>query len=239
MRLGTLYVRDLLPPVAAIALVALFVSLGLWQLERAAEKRAVQAAFAGAGEYRTLTSDASYLPYQPLRATGRYLAERQFLVDNMILDGQLGYFVLTPFEYAIEEPLLLVNRGWLPKTARTEIAVAIEIDGDEAAEMTVKGRAGQLPRVGIRAGDAFAGGTDWPRIANWPNLDELSAALDRDVLPFVLLADPEPRSTLVRRWEPRQAGPMRHLGYAFQWFALAAAVVVTALVLYRKKRAER
>jgi LPXTG-motif cell wall-anchored protein len=31
-------------------------------------------------------------------------------------------------------------------------------------------------------------------------------------------------------------GPMRHIGYAFQWFALALAVLVTGIVLYRRKR---
>jgi cytochrome oxidase assembly protein ShyY1 len=30
---------------------------------------------------------------------------------------------------------------------------------------------------------------------------------------------------------------MRHLGYAVQWFALALAVFVTAVVLYRRKKA--
>jgi surfeit locus 1 family protein len=102
---------------------------------------------------------------------------------------------------------------------------------------TIRGRAGQLPRVGIRAGEAFAdSGGEWPRIANWPTIDELSASLGRDVLPLVLLADPEPGSTLIRRWQPQQAGPMRHIGYAFQWFALALAVVVVAVVVYRRQR---
>jgi surfeit locus 1 family protein len=239
--------RHLLPPLAGLALVVLFVSLGAWQLERAEEKRAIEAAFAGSNESAAVAAvndiasgrggragDAVAL-YQPLSASGRYLPDRQFLIDNMILDGRVGYFVVTPFELSIDGPLLLVNRGWLPKTPATDAASAIDVDG-AAARGTITGKAGNLPRVGIRAGEPFAGVDDWPRIANWPTLDELAKALDREVLPFILLADPEPGSNLVRRWEPRQAGPMRHIGYAVQWFALAAAVLVTAFVVYRRKR---
>ena len=247
MSLKNLAPRDLLPPLAGIALVVLFANLGLWQLERAEEKRAVEAAFSDGGEGAVVNDlarenggrigDGEVALYQPLSAYGRYLADRQFLIDNMILDGRVGYFVVTPFETSRDEPLLLVNRGWLPKTSPEAIRSAIRLDA--GAGKAITGKAGKLPRVGIRAGDAFTDAPDWPRIANWPTLDELAAALGRDVLPFVLLADPDPGSHLVRSWEPRQAGPMRHIGYAVQWFALAAAVIVTAFVVYRKKREKR
>jgi len=236
--------RDLLPPLAGIALVVLFVNLGMWQLERAEEKRAIEAAFEHSGEVSAVNELSGNIGngevplYQPLAASGRYLADRQFLIDNMILDGRLGFFVITPFEIAHDEPLLLVNRGWLPKATTADVAPAIAID-PASVETTITGKAGKLPRVGIRAGDAFAADRSWPRVANWPTLDELAAALGRDVLPFILLADAEPDSALVRSWEPRQAGPMRHIGYAVQWFGLAAAVVAMAFVLYRKKREKR
>ncbi|HEX5764689.1 MAG TPA: SURF1 family protein [Woeseiaceae bacterium] len=246
MTLGNLAPRDLLPPLAGIALVVLFVNLGVWQLERAEEKRAIEAAFSDSGEGAVVNDiagerggkvgDGEVRLYQPLSASGRYLADRQFLIDNMILEGRVGYFVVTPFEWSRDEPLLLVNRGWLQKSAA---AMPSAIGMDASAAETITGRAGRLPRVGVRAGDVFTGGPEWPRIANWPTLDELAAALGRDVLPFILLADPEPGSNLVRHWEPRQAGPMRHIGYAVQWFALALAVIATAFVVYRKKREER
>lgn len=239
MRLNAITSRDLLPPLAAVVLVVLFSSLGFWQLDRAEEKRAVEAAFADTGERLAVTADARYPLYQPLTATGRYLDERQFLIDNMILDGRLGYFVVTPFEYERGGPLLLVNRGWVARDSAEDVEAALQTGSDATAETTVRGRVGQLPRVGIRAGEVFADDPAWPRTANWPTLDDLAAALERDVLPFVLLEDPQPGSKLLRRWEPRQAGPMRHIGYALQWFALAAAVIVTAVVLYGKKRVQR
>src|SRR5690606_29634621 len=151
--------RDFLPPLAGIALVVLFVNLGVWQLERAEEKRAIDAAFTDSGDNVVVNDVAGdsgarigedgFALYQRLSASGRYLADRQFLIDNMILDGRVGYFVVTPLELAREEPLLLVNRGWLPKTSAADVTSAIEID-DAAGEATITGKAGNLPRVGIR-----------------------------------------------------------------------------------------
>lgn len=221
-----------LPALAGLILLATFVMLGFWQLDRAAEKREVQAAFDAEGEYRTLAASGEYERFAPLKAAGRYLHERQILIENIVLDGRLGYYVITPFELSADQPLLLVNRGWLPKETGAA-PVSIEVSG---LEQEIRGRVGRLPRVGIRPGPAFTGDTGWPRRAVWPETGEVAAVLGRDVLPFVLLADPEPSSELVRRWQPQQIGPMRHVGYAVQWFALALAVIVTAVVLYRRKR---
>jgi surfeit locus 1 family protein len=224
----------LLPVLAGLVLLAIFVTLGFWQLDRAAEKREVRAAFEREGEYRRLVADASYEQYAAIRATGRYLGQRQVLIENIVLDGRLGYYVITPFEYSADGPLLLVNRGWLPREADESAAPTIAVKGHE---QEIRGRVGRLPRVGIRPGPAFADDTGWPRRAVWPESQEIAAALGREVLSFVLLADPEPSSGLVRRWQPQEIGPMRHLGYAVQWFALALAVIVTAVILFRRQRA--
>jgi surfeit locus 1 family protein len=145
--------------------------------------------------------------------------------------------VITPFEYAVDKPLLLVNRGWIAREPEQGRLPDISVSDD--GEHVVRGRVGGLPRVGIRPGPPFDNTSSWPLLAVWPTVDDLSSALEREVLPFVLLADPEADTALVRRWEPQQIGPMRHIGYAFQWFALALTVVVIAFVLYRRKRKSR
>lgn len=223
----------LLPVVAGLVLLAIFVTLGFWQLDRAAQKREVRAAFEAEGAYRRVEADASYEQYAAIKATGRYLGQRQVLIENIVLDGRLGYYVVTPFEYSADDPLLLVNRGWLPREADESAGLPIAVGGHE---QEIRGRVGRLPRVGIRPGPAFADDTGWPRRAVWPESQEIAAALGREVLPFVLLADPEPSSGLVRRWQPQEIGPMRHLGYAVQWFALGLAVIVTGIILFRRKR---
>lgn len=221
-----------LPPFAAAALVVLFTGLGFWQLDRADQKRALEASFEAEGAAIEVTANADPALYQHLRATGRFMNERQFLIGNIVQDGRLGFYAITPLELAGGGPLLLVNRGWTPRPSDGELPDVQVADQPR----TVRGRAGRLPRVGIRPGTALEAGGGWPRLATYPTVDELGQALQRPVLPYVLLADPDPASGLVRRWEPHQMGPTRHIGYAFQWFALAVAVVAVTIVVYRKRQ---
>lgn len=225
----------LLPPLAALALVALFTLLGFWQLDRAEQKRALQASFEADGEPVEITAGVAPPLYQRVRAAGRFVDERQFLIENMVHDGRLGFYVITPLELGQGGPLLLVNRGWAPRQPDGTLPDIAVGNGPR----TVEGRAGRLPRVGVRPGAALAADGGWPKLATFPTVEDVARALERPVLPFVLLADPDAASGLVRRWEPQQAGPSRHLAYAFQWFALAVAVVAVTVVVYRKKRAER
>ena len=82
-----------------------------------------------------------------------------------------------------------------------------------------------MPRVGIRPGAPFEDAGDWPKKAIYPTLDELSAELGQELLPFIVLLSPADDDGYVRRWQPRAGGPMMHYGYAFQWFAMATAVL--------------
>ena len=224
--------RRLVPPLAAIVLLVAFVSLGFWQLDRAAQKEALEDLFATDAARETLEADMPFVPFRPVRVEGRYLPERQVLIDNMVIDGRLGYYVLTPLEIAAGEPLLMVNRGWVERPASG--APAIDVP---AGTVALEGRMGQLPRVGIRTGPAFAGEQGWPRIGVFPTLDEVAAEIGREVMPFALLLDPDPAAGMLRRWKPSVSGPMMHYGYAFQWFALATAVlVVTGWQLRRRRR---
>lgn len=222
-----------LPVFAGLVFFALFVSLGLWQLDRARQKREIGDSFEAAANYAVFSENASYKLYQRITVAGHYVGDRQFLIENIVLDGQLGYYVITPFEYAAGKPLLLVNRGWFAKHAEENTPPPISVDD---REQSISGRVGRLPRVAIRPGPAFAERTDWPRRAVWPDLDELAGELGRPVQPYVLLADPDPASKFERRWQPQEIGPMRNIGYAVQWFAMALAVPVIGIVLIRRKR---
>jgi len=223
----------LAPPIAAVLLAALFVSLGFWQLDRAAEKLAMQALFDDDASYVPLVDNMQVKDFQRVSVSGRFLGDRQFLLDNMISNGRVGYYAITAFEYAADKPLLIVNRGWIAGTADRAVRPQIPVSGDETE---IRGRIGSLPRVGIRPGKAFADAGSWPRVATYPELSDLSQALGREVLPFVLLLDPDDAQPLLRQWQPRVQGPMMHYGYAFQWFAMAVAVLGIMIWQTRKKR---
>jgi len=215
--------RRIFPPVVAVGLIALFVSLGLWQLDRAAEKNQLQALFDNDTAFARVTGDMPVTEYQNIEAYGYYLDAQQVLIDNIFRDSRIGHYVITAFRYAANEPLLIVNRGWIARPVDNDSNVDLST-GD--TRRTIRGRVGRLPEVAIRSGEAFEGADDWPKKAIYPTLDDLSAELGHEVLPFILLLNPEADNGFVRRWQPTGSGPSMHYGYAFQWFAMATAVLV-------------
>ena len=218
---------------AGVVFIALFVKMGFWQLDRAQFKNSLQSAYENAADYTWISPDLVPERYQTLEVSGQYLVDRQILIDNIVRNGRLGYFVITPLRYSPHEPLLLVNRGWALKDAATGALPDIEL---ETTSKMVRGRAGDLPRVGIRPGEAFADLSTWPRIAVWPTINEVSDQIGDEVLPFVLLLDADQDHGFTRNWEPRQSGASTHYGYAVQWFAMAAAVLAILAWFFRNRR---
>jgi surfeit locus 1 family protein len=225
--------RRIFPPLAALGLIALFISLGLWQLDRAGEKNRLLALFENDAPYSRLTGDMPVTEFQNIEAYGRYLDERQVLIDNMFVDSRIGYFVITAFRYAATQPVLIVNRGWIARPAANDADPDLSTG---SARRTIRGRVGHLPGVGIRPGTAFEGAGDWPKKAIYPTLDDLSAELGQELLPFILLLSPESDDGFLRRWQPRESGAMMHYGYAFQWFAMATTVFVILLWQMRRRQ---
>jgi surfeit locus 1 family protein len=228
--------RRLVPPLAGLVFIALFVWLGFWQLDRAQQKNELMALFENDAPYSRLYDDMPLEIFQRIESRGQYQTDRQTLIDNIVVAGRVGYYVITSFQIAPDTPLLIVNRGWIEKSQLNtlpDIGVTDEF-------ITVRGRVGHLPRVGIRPGESFAGNdaraNSWPKVAVYPTLDELSAELGAELLPFVLLLSPDADEGYARRWQPPQSGPIMHYGYAFQWFAMALTVLVILVWNIRKGR---
>jgi len=224
-------VRRLIPPLAGLVFIVLFVWLGFWQLDRAQQKNELVALFEDDAPYSRLHNDMPVEIFQRIESLGQYQADQQVLIDNIVVNGRVGYYVMTSFRHAPDAPLLIVNRGWIEKTQLNtlpDIGVTDEF-------VTLRGRVGRLPRVGIRPGEAFEGDYDWPKVAVYPTLEEMATELDAELLPFVLLLSPDADSGYVRRWQPPQSGPMMHYGYAFQWFVMALAVLAILVWNFRKK----
>src|SRR5271170_6939455 len=99
----------------SIVLIAMLISLGMWQLRRADEKRVLFDSFlSGTDATRMIDLKTPRLPrYQHIVASGHYNQARQILIDNMVDSGRAGYFVITPFALA-GGGWVLVNRGWVP-----------------------------------------------------------------------------------------------------------------------------
>jgi surfeit locus 1 family protein len=215
-----------------LALLALLISLGRWQLRRADEKQALYDSFAsGADATRLIDATTAPLPrYQHVEAAGHYDATRQVLIDNMVEEsGQAGYFVITPFELS-DGAWILVNRGWVPlgasRAQRPSIPARAEVQ-------TLHGRADKLPSPGIQLGTRIALSPPYPVVASFPTHDEVATLLKEprwSPAAELILLDPAEADGYVRHWTAPGFPPMRHIGYAVQWFGLAAALAVIYIV---------
>ena len=221
-----------LPLIVGAVLVVQFAGLSVWQISRGLEKRASQQAFSRETGFAAWQDGMEVRPYQRLEATGTYDGAHQLLLENIIINSRYGYYVVTPLLSQDDAPALLVNRGWIEKTGGDpDIGLLATPEG----RITVRGRAGSLPRAGYKMGDAIDPATDWPRTAVYPALDEVATALGREVQPFVLLMDHEEAHGFYRHWVPTEFGPGKHFGYAVQWFVMGAVLAGLLLWNYRKK----
>ena len=215
----------------AIVLIAMLVSLGSWQLRRAAEKRVLLDSFAqGSDATRSIDGKTPKVPrYSQVEAEGHYDGTRQVLIDNMVHAERAGYFVITPF--ALQGGgWVLVNRGWVPLGKSRAERPAIPVPADTRR---IRGRADNLPSPGIQMGTPAVPAPPYPVVAAFPTRGDIARLLNEtDWTPAadLVLLDPKEPDGYVRDWTAPGFPPMRHVGYAVQWFGLAAALFVIYIV---------
>ena len=241
IRIGSrIFAPRLFTTLLAIVLIALLISLGRWQLRRADEKRALFDSFA-AGTDATQTIELRTPPvrrYQHVGASGHYDPTRQILIDNMVDAERAGYFVITPFALA-GGGWVLVNRGWVPLGASRAERPAIPVSGDERQ---VRGRADNMPSPGIQMGTKAVLAPPYPVVAAFPSRDEIARLLGESSWTSatdLVLLDPGEPDGYVRDWSPPGFPPMRHIGYAVQWFALALTLFILWVVTNLRRPGDR
>lgn len=200
-----------------ITVVALGVYLGLWQWERAIDKRvAIEAR-----ESAPALVDPVVPPEPGARVTvrGEYLLDQTLYLDNRILAGRLGVAVLTPLRDNHGQ-LWLIQRGFLETGPSRDPPFATVPEGE--VEITGEWQASQTG--GPLYGDNVEG----------VRLQQLSLAPWKSVLGSFSysgwLHANEGDGVLMPWWEANVMPPSRHLGYAFQWWGLALAALLVMLI---------
>lgn len=228
IRIGSrIFAPRLFTTLLTIVLMALLISLGRWQLHRADEKRALFDSFA-AGTDATQAIDLrtpAVRRYQHIEADGHYDQSRQILIDNMVNAERAGYFVITPFALA-GGGWVLVNRGWVPLGASRAERPVIPVSGDIRQ---LRGRADHMPSPGIQMGTKAILAPPFPVVAAFPSRSDIAQLLSESSWTSatdLVLLDPGEPDGYVRNWSAPGFPPIRHIGYAVQWFALALTLFV-------------
>jgi len=223
------------PTVAALALVALTVWLGNWQDRRAQEKTERQALLEAREVAPPLTitgaaGTAEDLLFRRLRAEGRFVADGQIFIDNRIHGGRAGYNVVTPFRLSPSGAILLVNRGWVARSAAYPAPPTVPVPEGERA---IAGLAVLPPARFLELSADTVEGNVWQNLS----IERYAKRVKGPVVPVVLLANP-PGEGLAAVDERPDAGIAKHREYALTWYSLAvtAGVLWVALNLRRAGR---
>ena len=224
----------LVPTLATLFFLPLLIGLGIWQIHRAQYKWHLKAAFA-ARVKQTPVALQSVDPtgpgsrYRPVRVSGRYDAEHELLLDNQFDGDQLGYHVYTVLRLSASNRAILVNRGWVPRGDNRDILPKVTVPG---GTVTVTGLLAQPNNPGLHLGESLAQ-PGWPKVVPYIDYHALDTALKIHLEPAVVLLDPGVSGGYRRDWKPTFGGfgPMRHIGYALQWFALAIVLIVLFISL--------
>lgn len=236
--------------IATIAGVAATLSLGRWQLDRADQKKAMQRAIDERGQVAALATaslpkadqaPAAALEYRRAALVGRWDVAHTVYLDNRVMDGHTGFYVVTPLKLAGRDDAILVQRGWGPRNAarREDLPPVSTPTGDVRIE----------GRLAMTLSKAYALGRDTETGPIRQNVDlaAFQAESGLRLLPLVLLqTEPDLPSAdgLHRHWPAPAVDIHKHYGYAFQWFALAALILglyvwFQVLAPYRAGRAAR
>lgn len=213
---------------ATLVGMAVTASLGRWQLDRAAQKEALQAvlrARAGLPPVRpNELAPGAPVPddwlHRRARVRGRWLGEHTVFLDNRQMAGpQPGFFVLTALELEGRGDVLVVQRGWIPRdvTDRTRIP-AVPTPEHETVELT--GRIAPPPAKLYQFSEESRGA-----IRQNLDLQRYAEEIGRPVWPVSLVqteSAPSVADGLLRQWPEPSVDVHKHYGYAFQWFALCA-----------------
>ena len=224
-----------LPAVAALLMLALLLWAGFWQLDRAEQKRRIGVAQIYRGDKAAIdlrpgmleTAELERLTYRRARASGRYRQDRQYLLDNRTHKGVAGYHVLTSLRLTGSDVHVLVNRGWLPVGPDRGRLPDVAVSG---RPLTEEGDIVAPPEPGLALGSSGYDDGGWPRVVQHVDLERMREQFDGPLLPFIVRLSPDSDHGYVREWQIRPGlSPARHVGYAVQWFAMAAALMALCI----------
>jgi surfeit locus 1 family protein len=228
-----------------IALVALgassMIALGVWQLGRLQERRALNAAIAGRLDHPPIAlpgalPDVRDMEYRPVVVSGTFDFSHEIVLRNRALNGAPGFHLLTPLRIEGGQDAVLVDRGWIPyEAASPELRQPY---ARPAGPVTVQGliRLSQARPASLAPADPPLA-PDRPRLDAWfwPDLARIQEQIPYPLLPFYVEQDPGPdRRVIPAPVHDIDLSDGPHLSYAIQWFAFAAILVVGSLALARR-----
>lgn len=234
-----------------LAATAVLARLGIWQLDRLAQRRAFNAHLIDQRAAPVLTLDTNSanldlysMEYRSVVVTGTYSPKDEIVLRNQTwqtdFGPELGVRLFTPLLIQGTNMAILVDRGWIPQAdASPEARAKYAVPG----RVTVRG---QLRRAEVdfslfrKPNPTLSPGQT--RLNAWNDLDlqRLNSQMAADLLSVYLQEFPsdqqaQPPYISLPEIDPTDEGP--HLSYALQWFSFAALLLIGYPFYIRRREA--
>jgi surfeit locus 1 family protein len=220
-----------IPFIAAVLAAIIGVSLGQWQLDRASYKETIEEKLAHRQAappviLTTAEPNVDDIEFRRITVTGEFMSTWPIYLDNRPNQGKAGFNLVMPLKISNTNQFVLVMRGWLPRDPvdRTRLPSIPVPSGTVTIDGIARRHTGHLLQLGkpetVRPG------------AILQNLDlgQFELASKLDLHPIVIEQTSDVQDGLVRDWPRPSAGVDKHLGYAFQWYGLAATALIFFVV---------
>lgn len=223
-----------------LILAGLFIRLGIWQLDRLAERRVVNEVVSGRMALPPTdlgrlfsTTPADELEYRRAVATGTFDESEEILIRSRTHNGEAGFHVLTPL-VTEGDGAVLVNRGWVPLEF-DEPPVSPGLPPTDRTEVTGTVRNSQsAPALGPR--DPPDGDLERMYWIDIPRIQQQSSYMLAPVSLELEAQIPAQTGLLPVPAAAPELTEGSHLAYAIQWFAFALIGLVGYAALLRRNR---
>jgi len=224
-----------------LLILVIMIAAGFWQLGRAEEKRQINTRLvAGDVDSPSTLKDWEVLKaFDQVEVEGRFLSTH-FLLDNQIMDGEVGFFVFSAFETQ-SDILLLINRGWTDDDTQS-----FDLDSNK---VKLKALVADWPRPGIKLGEQIINNQTLQHLTyleQEPALKLLerrhcsqSTAENCIILTQVLKLDMSTDHGFKRHWQLPRMTVEKHQAYAAQWFTMSLVLCIIYGIFIRKNYANK
>jgi surfeit locus 1 family protein len=222
----------LISTIVTMVMLYLMISLGLWQLDRADYKQALESALEqrkslSAKNLELLPQSKDERRFMPVRLNGHYVSDKSLLLDNKIFHGQVGYHVYTPFMMDTGKQIL-VNRGFVPQGKSRQDLPDTSISADP---LIISGILDLPPSRTVTLSAYQHQFGNWPVVVQHIDLAEISQVLQSGIYDMVLWLDENQVGSKQYDLPVLNLNSAKHTGYAFQWFAMSLALIIIYLVV--------
>jgi len=223
-----------------VALLYTMMLLGFWQADRAEFKDTLQQKIVERKKLSPLNLDGLPIAseerrYHPVKFIGEFDSQHSFLLDNITFDRRVGYHVFTPVKIS-DSKTILVNRGFVSQgKSRAQLPIIETPHG----KIEVQGLLDLTPSRTLLLAENVQETSRWPVVLQYIDLPEINQLLGYELYDMVLWLNPDEAGSFEYDLPVLNLNAAKNSGYAFQWFAMSAALLIIYLVVNTKRTVQK